>query len=207
MKNYEHPGGHLKYPGRAAERSLFSYCSLLIHVGLQNGLQTGIPHGNDEEGSAGGKNTADRVRPPADDGHAKQHGGQGGGARKTGELLFFLNNFHCRLCNVRPDAVLRKKYLYPQSDGELRFVVCRKWLGAALLREFNSTIENARHSPRLIYLTNSPCLSYVAICFPDALLCFYGALQINISLLRDKVLRDARTANKRAVSVHSIMSL
>ena len=39
---------------------------------------------------------------------------------------FFFNNFHCRLCNVRPDVVLRQKYLYPQSDGELRFVVCRK---------------------------------------------------------------------------------
>ena len=37
---------------------------------------------------------------------------------------FFLNNFHCRLCNVRPYCV--KKYLYPQSGGELRFVVCRK---------------------------------------------------------------------------------
>ena len=34
---------------------------------------------------------------------------------------FFLNNFHCSLCNVRPYCV--KKYLYPQSGrGELRFV-------------------------------------------------------------------------------------
>ena len=44
---------------------------------------------------------------------------------------FFLNNFHCRLCNVRPISSGRtsycvKKYLYSQSDGELRFVVLLK---------------------------------------------------------------------------------
>ena len=48
----------------------------------------GIPHGADETSNARRKAAEDRVRPPADNGYPKRHGGQGGGVGKKGKLLF-----------------------------------------------------------------------------------------------------------------------
>ena len=51
--------------------------------------QNGIPHRADETSNARRKAAEDRVRPPADNGYTKRHGGQGGGVGKKGKLLFF----------------------------------------------------------------------------------------------------------------------
>ena len=65
------PEGALNTPdGRPS-----GHCSR-INVTRRIKKSHGIPHGNDAEGHAGRQDSTDRVRPPADDGDAEQHGGQ-----------------------------------------------------------------------------------------------------------------------------------